>query len=190
MTSSLREGLIEVALLCDKLSAVFSSYISDKRLAAQIADGENLWNRRNWSGHLTGSAIVIDGNRERCLMMRHRKLGLELVPGGHCDPFEHPRDAALRELIEETGLSAVKLCRWHADHDLCPIDIDTHPIPADATRGEPAHWHHDFRYVFRLEGKQDAVLDEAEATWLGWRPLAVLEARYPRVQARLAAVIG
>jgi 8-oxo-dGTP pyrophosphatase MutT (NUDIX family) len=190
VTSSLRDGLQELALLCETMSRAIPGHCNHPRLDAQIAAAENLWDRRNWTGHLTGSAVVIDGAFERCLMMRHRKLGLELVPGGHCDPFEHPRDAALRELIEETGLSAVTPCPWHAEHGHCPIDIDTHPIPADATRGEPAHWHHDFRYVFRLEGKQDAVLDEAEATWLGWRPLAALEARYPRVQARLAAVIG
>jgi 8-oxo-dGTP pyrophosphatase MutT (NUDIX family) len=190
VTFTLGEGLQEVALLCETIRRVFPGHLNDPRLDAQIADAENLWNRRNWTGHLTASAIVIDGALDRCLMMRHKRLGLELVPGGHCDPFEHPRDAALRELIEETGLSVVKLCRWHAEHGHCPVDIDTHSIPADATRGEPAHLHHDFRYVFRLEGKPDAVLDEAEAVWLGWRPLAALEERYPRVQARLAAVIG
>lgn len=187
---TLTKSLSDVALLSRRTEDAFPGHRNDDRLAAQIAAGEDLWDRRNWNGHLTGSAVVVDLAAGRCLMMQHKALGLELVPGGHCDPFEHPCKTALRELIEETGMSGARLCPWHAEHGFCPIDIDTHPIPANATRGELAHFHHDFRYVFTVEETPVAVLDEAEATWLGWRPLVVLQDRYPRLIPRLPTVIG
>lgn len=42
--------------------------------------------------------------RGRVLLIRHRRLGHWLPPGGEIEPGEKPADAALRELREETGL--------------------------------------------------------------------------------------
>ena len=37
------------------------------------------------SGHLTGSALVVDATGSRTLLMLHRKLGRWFQPGGHAD---------------------------------------------------------------------------------------------------------
>jgi 8-oxo-dGTP pyrophosphatase MutT (NUDIX family) len=37
-------------------------------------------------------------------MLKHKKLGKWLPPGGHIEPNELPDDAACREVLEETGL--------------------------------------------------------------------------------------
>ncbi|MDE2143958.1 MAG: NUDIX domain-containing protein, partial [Elusimicrobia bacterium] len=42
----------------------------------------------------------------KVLLIKHKKLGLWLAPGGHIDEGETPDEAALRELKEETGLEA------------------------------------------------------------------------------------
>ena len=52
--------------------------------------------------HVTGSAIVV-GPRG-VVLLKHKRLGLWLQPGGHIDAGETPWDAALREAREETGL--------------------------------------------------------------------------------------
>lgn len=40
----------------------------------------------------------------RVLLLKHPKLGRWLPPGGHIEPNELPDDAAVREVLEETGV--------------------------------------------------------------------------------------
>ncbi len=47
--------------------------------------------------------LVRDG---RTLLLKHKKLGMWLPPGGHIEPGETPDEAVLREVLEETGLEA------------------------------------------------------------------------------------
>ena len=53
--------------------------------------------------HVTGSALIV--GRRGIVLLRHRRLGIWVQPGGHIDPGEAPWDAALREAREETGLA-------------------------------------------------------------------------------------
>jgi 8-oxo-dGTP pyrophosphatase MutT (NUDIX family) len=52
--------------------------------------------------HFTVAVFVVNG--DRVLMHYHRKLGKWLPPGGHIEDNELPDDAALREVLEETGV--------------------------------------------------------------------------------------
>jgi 8-oxo-dGTP pyrophosphatase MutT (NUDIX family) len=52
----------------------------------------------------TASVLVLRPDR-RILLLLHRKLGVWLGPGGHIEPGEGPDEAALREVLEETGLA-------------------------------------------------------------------------------------
>jgi 8-oxo-dGTP pyrophosphatase MutT (NUDIX family) len=47
---------------------------------------------------------VYPRHKGRVLLIKHRRLGLWLPPGGECLPGETPQEAAARELLEETGL--------------------------------------------------------------------------------------
>src|SRR2546423_7272945 len=54
--------------------------------------------------HFTVAVFVVhDG---RVLLHYHRKLGKWLPPGGHIEANELPDDAAVREVLEETGIRA------------------------------------------------------------------------------------
>jgi len=50
------------------------------------------------------SVAVYPRYRGQYLLIKHRRLGVWLPPGGECQPGETPLEAAARELVEETGL--------------------------------------------------------------------------------------
>jgi 8-oxo-dGTP diphosphatase len=50
------------------------------------------------------SIAVYPRRGDRLLLIRHRRLGVWLPPGGELEPGETPLEAAIRELGEETGL--------------------------------------------------------------------------------------
>lgn len=101
-------------------------------------------------GHVTGSAWVVSPDRQRVVLIHHRKLDRWLQPGGHADGDPDVAAVALREAEEETGLTGLKLIRQ--DEQLPGIfDVDVHTIPA---RGNvPQHWHYDVRFLVEANPK-------------------------------------
>ena len=99
------------------------------------------------TGHITASAVVWAPGPDTIITVYHRKLTAWFQPGGHVESDDATvAAAALRELIEETHLTADEVVLV----DTQPFDVDVHPIPA--WKNEPAHDHHDIRYLFRLTG--------------------------------------
>jgi 8-oxo-dGTP pyrophosphatase MutT (NUDIX family) len=124
--------------------------------------------RTQAEGHLTGSGFVLDAAREKVLLLHHRKLDRWLQPGGHGEGETDPRLIALREIEEETRLSARDLVAFPDERVL---DVDVHLIPARP--GEPAHRHLDLRYGFLARvGAEPRVSHESHE--LRWFPLAAL----------------
>ena len=54
----------------------------------------------------TATGYVINPARTKLLVIFHNKLQKWLPAGGHMEPNELPHEAALREVFEETGVSA------------------------------------------------------------------------------------
>jgi 8-oxo-dGTP pyrophosphatase MutT (NUDIX family) len=137
-------------------------------------------------GHLTGSAFVLDAKEERLLMLHHAKLDRWLQPGGHFEPGEtDPFATALREAEEETGIRGL----FPHPRAPRPFDVDVHSIP-ERRRGEqlePAHEHHDIRYLLVAPHGAEATIS-AESKGLAWRPLA--EAAGPDADAGLRRAVG
>lgn len=116
------------------------------------------------TGHLTGSAWLVDADGTRVLLTHHRKLDRWLQLGGHADGDANLVRVALREAEEESGLRDLV-----AEPDI--FDLDRHRIPA---RGdEPEHWHYDVRHVVRAIGGEDFVVGE-ESHALAWRDIAAI----------------
>ena len=93
-------------------------------------------------GHITCTGIVLASDRERILLIHHRRLNRWLLPGGHVEPEDlEIWDAARREVIEETGAQLAP------DGAPSLAGLDVHGIPAG--KGEPYHLHHDLLFHFR-----------------------------------------
>lgn len=105
-------------------------------------------------GHVTGSAFVVDP-AGRLLLHHHRRLDRWLQLGGHDDGERDPLRTALREAREESGLTDLEL--------LVPsiLDVDVHSIPEG--KREPAHLHHDVRYLFVTRSPERIARDDAES---------------------------
>lgn len=155
-------------------------------LRTVLAGRGDPWSRKNLPGHLTAGAFVLDHDRSRLLLIHHRSLNLWVQPGGHLDPGELPPDAARREAAEETGLDDLSLHPWHVAHDLLPIDIDSHSIPANPAKGEAAHTHHDFRYVFIAPPDARVTLAAREVAGHQWVELDKIEATAPDLERAAA----
>jgi 8-oxo-dGTP pyrophosphatase MutT (NUDIX family) len=126
-----------------------------------------LHERRTVPGHVTASGVVVDLPSRRVLLIHHNALGRWLPPGGHVEAGELPPTAARREVREEVGISVGPVLSTDPRRPM-PIDIDSHPIPANPKRGEPAHAHHDFRFAFAAKIADPLVADAAEVSAAAW----------------------
>ncbi|MFE7437643.1 NUDIX hydrolase [Streptomyces tendae] len=109
-------------------------------------------------GHVTASAMVIDPSRGRVLLTLHKKMGMWLQMGGHCEPVDETlARAALREGTEESGIAGLTLLPGG------PVRLDRHHTPCA--------WHLDVQYAaVAPEGAVEAISDESLD--LRWFPYA------------------
>ena len=121
--------------------------------------GADMASRNTLPAHCTASAVLLHASQ--VLVIEHKNLNRWLFPGGHIDAGELPDEAARRELYEETGMSGTLISS-------SPVEIDFHPIPANSKRGEPAHFHIDFRYLFSLNAAQAGYPDWEEIVSMKW----------------------
>lgn len=176
--------------LVDRYARAFDIAVAAHRLLRrQLAEGDDLHSRTTWPGHVTTSAIVLDATGRRTLLIRHRSLQRWLQPGGHYEAPDGLAASALREALEETGLSGLSLDPWHVSSGI-PIDIDSHRIPARPDRDEPEHVHHDFRYLVRADAGAALRPDLAEVEKAGWHDVSALAMIAPQVLRNLAKIKG
>jgi 8-oxo-dGTP pyrophosphatase MutT (NUDIX family) len=105
--------------------------------------------------HYAASAIVLtDSLPTKALLVHHKKFDKWLQPGGHQEEDENSVEAAVREVMEETGI------------DLSMFINNSHPIDETASfiarpnylleelipahGKEPEHYHLDMTYVVRI----------------------------------------
>jgi 8-oxo-dGTP pyrophosphatase MutT (NUDIX family) len=96
--------------------------------------------------HLVSYFIPFDARRDSVLVAAHRKSGLELPPGGHCEPGELLWETVQRECVEELGIPAVALRR------LGPRPLLVTVTKTSATAPGP---HTDVSFWFVLEVSTD-----------------------------------
>lgn len=135
-------------------------------MLALLGSGQSCFVRSDPWAHFTGSAVLLNRMRDKVLLNHHKALNFWLQFGGHADGNPDLLDVAGRELQEESGFTAFE----PAIEGI--LDIDVHPIPYNAARGEPAHLHYDVRYLFCLTGDDERFTISEESLdmrWCGYR---------------------
>ncbi|MGI5402776.1 NUDIX hydrolase [Streptomyces sp. CA-135486] len=153
--------------LHDDAVLVLKSYDEQEELRQLYLDHlaahpDGMW-KSCGTGHLTASALVIDPERARVLLTLHKKLGMWLQMGGHCEPGDATlAHAALREATEESGVAGLTLLRGG------PVRLDRHAIPA------PCHWHLDVQYAaLATAGAVAEISDESlDLRWFAYDEVA------------------
>jgi 8-oxo-dGTP diphosphatase len=136
-----------------------------------------------------GAAAVIFGADERVLLVHHTYGALNWeFPGGVSEPAESIEGTVVREVREETGLTAVPEritgIYYEAERDVhhvafrCRIEGDGDPVPSSPEISECAFWPLDAlpRPIsdFTVRRLEDALVDASETlpvpipprTWL------------------------
>lgn len=127
------------------------------------------------TGHLTGSAWIVDAARTQVLLTHHRKLDKWLQLGGHADGDLDVLAVALREAAEESGLTNLRVVNGAL------FDVDKHWIPP--RQAEPGHWHYDLRFLLEAD-PAEPLLITSESRDLAWIPLTRIQ-EYTREESVL-----
>jgi 8-oxo-dGTP pyrophosphatase MutT (NUDIX family) len=115
--------------------------------------------------HFTVAVFVVwEG---KVLLHLHRKLGIWLPPGGHIERNELPDDAAVREVLEETGVKA-ELVGERREDVANPMQLHR-PAGVQLENIGPGHQHIDLIYFARPRGstKIHAFYSEDKVGWYG-----------------------
>lgn len=132
--------------------------------------------RKKIEKHGSVSAFVFSEHQEEwCVsLLKHKKLGRWIVPGGHIEKWENPFETIQREVKEETGLDIDILSFIHKD-SILPVTDVRQVLPPEfifeqlipARTDEPEHIHIDHVYV-ALAKHQELQPEDGESASIGW----------------------
>jgi 8-oxo-dGTP pyrophosphatase MutT (NUDIX family) len=134
------------------------------RIRRLIDRHPNCFDRDCFPGHITASAWIVSRESRSVLLTHHRKLGRWLQLGGHTDGEADVLAAALREAEEESGLRDFRALPLASGPTI--LDVDVHLIPAHGD--EPAHEHHDIRFLLEVSEAQPIQRQESESKDVKW----------------------
>ena len=131
------------------------------RLLKFIDENKNCFDRELETGHITGSAWLINKTGDKALLIHHAKLNKWLQPGGHADGDPDILSVAIKEASEESGISSISPVSEEI------FDIDIHEIPAN--KKEQSHFHYDIRFILQVTSDEEITINREshELLWYG-----------------------
>lgn len=146
-----------------KLLEEYQPYLVDEihmyqNMCTFLDTNPNCFERSCLPGHFTASVWIVNPDFNKVLMVHHKKIGLWLQPGGHCDGDSRVQEVAKKELIEETGLVDFSFINTI-------FDVDVHEI--SAYKNDPSHLHYDVRFLAIANSQQATILSD-ESNSIEW----------------------
>ena len=108
-------------------------------------------------------------HKGKVLLLKHKKLGSWLGPGGHIEPNETPDEALLREIKEEAGIEV----RFIGDTDRALGDGQAQilhspfVIQCELIK-EPKNEHYHIDMVYLCKSDTDVTKANDESSNIGW----------------------
>ena len=130
--------------------------------------------------HLTAGTIVLSPAADAVLLNHHRKAGVWLAFGGHCEPDDTTvAGVALREAHEESGLAELVF-------DPVPLNLDEHAVEF-CSPGTTVH-HLDVRFVATAE-RDDAHRASQESLDVRWWAVDALPEMFADMRRLISAAV-
>lgn len=120
--------------------------------------------------HFCASAFVINPESKKILLVKHKKFGKWVQPGGHIEDNETPEEAAVRETYEETGIK-IKLLGTPFPRE----DDFIRPLGIQKNRNKKGDLHIDIIYAAIPYNDTNMVYDVNESEDIGWFSRGELE---------------
>lgn len=141
----------------------------DKAVMLEFIDEfDDVLTRNNPFGHFSASALVVNEDFTKTLLVHHNMYNGYVLPGGHADGESDFLSVAIREVKEETGIEVKPY-----SNEI--FSIFSAPVPGHIKRGEfiPAHIHYDVLYllVAKNEDMKKIRKLESENSDVIWRDL-------------------
>ena len=134
---------------------------------------EDILTRDNLLCHLTASGLILNGAMDKMLMTFHNIYQTWTWTGGHTDGDGDLEAVALREAIEETGVSRASLLR----PEMASLDII--PVYGHVKLGKyvSAHLHLNASYLLVASERDKLSVRQGENSGVAWVPLPQVAAR-------------
>jgi len=123
--------------------------------------------------HFTASGVVLNEQNE-VLLVKHKKLGKWIYPGGHLEQNETPDECVAREVFEETNLKVEIIdTRNHelADESI-GVSVLHNPYSILCERidkgDKEIHFHIDLIYICKIVAGTEISYDEKESEGIGF----------------------
>lgn len=148
----------------------------------RLEHSESLYSRKNTDAHLTASAWVVSPDRTQVLLAYHNLYDSWAWLGGHADGKQNLLAVALREVQEESGLTATPV-----SEDIFSLEILS--VAGHEKRGHyvSSHLHLNITYLLEADPSAPVRRKEDENSRVGWFSLedAVAASSEPWMRERV-----
>lgn len=136
----------------------------DKEMILKALEQKDIFLRENIFAHMTASAWVVNKDRTKVLMVYHNIYNSWSWMGGHADGECDLLKVAVREVMEESGLTSVKPVM----EDIYSLEVLT--VDGHWKRGKyvSSHLHLNVTYLLEADDTQPLKIKEDENSNVGW----------------------
>lgn len=138
-----------------------------------LENGEEIFTRENKTAHLTASSWVVSPDRSQVLMVYHNLYHSWAWMGGHADGDRDLLAVAVRETMEESGLTSVT----PISRDIFSLEILT--VDGHIKRGSyvSSHLHLNVTYLLEADPSLPLRVKPDENSGVAWFPVEEIFSR-------------